>query len=113
VRRSVAAPGAAEALRDLSLTAEERQRFSGVYAVTAGEARAPSDFRVYENEGSLMGQMRTNDPTRLLYQGENVFVPAASPEFKIAFTVEGGRATKVTIVYPDVTMSGARNERTR
>lgn len=109
-RKSVVAEAAAEPLKDLRPTAEERQRFVGLYAVTDGKGGKPSAFRVYDEGGSLMGQMRTNDPTRLMYQGGNLFRPEASPEFRIAFMVENGRATKVTIVSPDVTMNGDRND---
>jgi len=109
-RKSVVAEAAAEPLKDLRPTAEERQRFVGLYAVTDGKGGKPSAFRVYDEGGSLMGQMRTNDPTRLMYQGGNLFRPEASPEFRIAFIIENGRATKVTIVSPDVTMNGDRND---
>jgi hypothetical protein len=111
-RNPVASIAASEPVRDLPLAAEERRPFAGLYAMTTGAGLPPSAFCVYEEGGSLMGQLRTNDPTRLMYQGGNAFRPSASPEFKIVFTVSGGRATQVAIVSPDVTMNGVRDEPT-
>lgn len=57
---------------------------------------------------TLLGQINDNDPTRMLYQGSNVFRPEAASAFVITFTVEGDRATRLSIVSPDGTMEGVR-----
>jgi hypothetical protein len=105
------APGgaAAPAVRDLPLSAAQRQRFVGRYAVVEAEGRPPAPLRVWEEGTTLVAQLRANDPTRLLYQGAGEFRPAAAPAVRIAFTVEGGRAARLAVVTPEGTMRGVRD----
>jgi hypothetical protein len=97
-------------IKDLPLSAVERRRFIGVYAVTSSPTKPAMPLRVFERGDTLMGQLRNNDPTRLLYQGDNVFRPSASRDFTIEFTMAGGKATQLSIVSPDGTMRGVRTE---
>jgi Domain of unknown function (DUF4440) len=98
------------AVKDLPLSAAERQRFIGVYAVTPSPAKPTMPLRVFERGDTLMGQLRNNDPTRLIYQGDNVFRPSASRNFTIEFTIAGGKATQLSIVSKDGTMRGVRTD---
>lgn len=96
------------AIKDLPISHAERQRFVGAYAVSPGPDKPAMTFRVFERGDTLMGQLRTNEPTRLIYQGENAFRPSAARDFSIEFGVAGGVATTVAIVSKNGTMSGAR-----
>jgi len=98
------------AIKDLPLSAAERQQFIGVYAVTASPAQPAMPLRVFERGDTLMGQIRNNDPTRLIYQGDNVFRLSASREFTIEFTISGGKATQLVILSKDGTMRGVRTD---
>ena len=62
----------------------------------------------FEEHGALMGQINDNDPTRMLYQGGTVFRPEAATVFVVTFTVEGDRATRLSVLSPEGTMSGVR-----
>ena len=93
-------------VKDLPLTAAQRQAFVGTYAVTLpyGEQRT---LRVFEEDGVLKGQPNDNEPRRLLYQGDNVFRPEGA-DFVLTFVVENGRATKFTSRREDGVMQGTR-----
>jgi hypothetical protein len=110
---STGAPGAgaavAPAMRDLPLSAAQRQRFVGRYTVVEAAGQPPTPLRVWEEGAVLVAQLRTNDPTRLLYQGAGEFRPAAAPAVRIAFAVEGGRAARLAVVTPEGTMRGTRD----
>ncbi len=103
------AASAPTAIKDLPMAAEERQRFIGRYTVAAaGSTRPAMSLRVFEEKGTLAGQIDGNAPTRLLYQGGNVFRPEQAPAFVVTFTVDGGQATRVSMVSPEGALSGAR-----
>jgi len=101
---------AAPAVRDLPLGAAERERYVGLYSVSApGAGQLPRTVRVYDGGAGLMAQVDRNDPTRLLYQGNDTFRPEQAPAFLVAFTVAGGRATRVSMRSPGGgAMEGAR-----
>jgi len=101
------APAPAASARDLPLTAAGRQRFVGLYSVTAPGQR-PASLRVYEADGMLMGQMNGNAPTRLLFQGGDSFRPEQAPAFLVTFTMVDGRATRVSMRSPEGGMEGTR-----
>jgi hypothetical protein len=94
-------------VKDLPLTAAERQAFVGSYSVTLpfGEQTA---LRIFEDNGVLKGQPEDQEARRLLYQGDNVFQPEGTPDFVFTFVLEGGRATKFTVRRPDGVMHGIR-----
>jgi ketosteroid isomerase-like protein len=98
------------AIKDLPLSAAERQQFIGVYAVTPSPGKPAMPLHVFERGDTLMGQLRNTDPTRLISQGDNVFRPSASRDFTIEFTIAGGKATQVSIVSKDGTMRGVRTD---
>ena len=96
-------------VKDLPLTAAQRQAFVGRYSVTLpfGELRS---VRIFEENGVLKAQDDDEDkgPGRLLYQGDNVFRPEGIPGFTITFVLESGRAAKFTGRRPDGVMEGVR-----
>lgn len=97
------------AVRNLPLTAGERQRFIGVYTVAMPDpGQRPMSLRLFEEDGALMGQIDDNVPTRLLYQGHNAFRPEQALSFLVTFTVENDQATNVSMVSPEGTMAGVR-----
>jgi hypothetical protein len=108
---SPAVPAASESptVKDFPLAAEEREGFVGLYSVTTADAeKPPLSLRIFEQEDRLMGALNGNDPTRMLYQGNNVFRPEAAVVFVLTFTVEGERATRLSIMSPDGPMDGVR-----
>jgi ketosteroid isomerase-like protein len=108
---ALAMAGSAASAQDPPLSGAERQRFVGLYSVAApGSGQRAASLRVYEGDGALMGRINANDPTRLLYQGNGAFRPEQAPTFLVTFTVENGRATRVSMRSPEGTMEGARVE---
>lgn len=98
-------------VKDLPLAAAERQRFVGTYALTmAARGEQPVSLRVYDGGTGLMGQIGGNQPTRLLYQGNDAFRPQAAPDGVVTFTVRDGRATRLTMRMPEGVMEGVRVE---
>ena len=94
-------------VKDLPLTAAQRQAFVGNYSVTLpfGE---PTSLRIFEENGVLKGEPENQEARRLLYQGDNVFQPEGTPDLVFTFVLEGGRATKFTVRRPDGVMHGIR-----
>lgn len=80
--------------------------YVGTYALSDGTATMP--LRVFVSEGALMGQLRTNAPTKLRPLGNHAFQPEEAPEFTVRFTLSGSVATAVTVEGGDVKMSGLR-----
>jgi hypothetical protein len=100
---------AAAPVKDLPLTAAERQVFVGKYSTTLPHGEQTT-LRVFEENGQLKGEPE-NQPgqaLRLLYQGDNVFRPEGLADFVLTFVVENGRATRLTVRRPDGVMEGTR-----
>ncbi|HEX6749590.1 MAG TPA: hypothetical protein VF092_20025 [Longimicrobium sp.] len=100
-QQTPAPPAQAAAPKDLPLTAEQRQAYVGTYDVSRPDGEKVT-LRIFEEDGVLKGQPSDN-PTevkRLMYQGDNVFVPEGVP-MTLAFTVVDGRATKFTFTQRD------------
>ena len=112
--RAQAAPApspaaAASAAKEVALPAADRARYVGTYLVSVpGTDRAPLPFRVFEAQGSLMGQPEGGQPARLLYQGGHVFRPEPMPEAALTFTVEGERATRFSVATPEGDVQAVR-----
>jgi hypothetical protein len=106
--------GASARVKDLPLTAAQRQAFVGTYSLkaTSGSPLPPDasmSFRVVEENGVLMGKPGDQEAARrLLYQGDNVFRPEGVPDFILTFVIENGRATKFTARKEDGVMVGVR-----
>ncbi|HZF68447.1 MAG TPA: serine hydrolase [Gemmatirosa sp.] len=109
-----AAPAATggTAVPDLPLGAAERARYVGRYTLTDSAGQGATALRVYEAGGVLLGQMRANTPSRLLHQGHHTFRPADAPVFRLVFAFDGGRATRVDMAGPGMTMRGVRDAET-
>ena len=97
---------AAQAMKDLPLTAEQRQGLVATYTVVTPEGQM--SFRIFEEAGVLKGAPGEGEAKRLLHQGGNVFHPEGMPEFKLTFTMEGAKATKFVAVTPEFTLEATR-----
>lgn len=99
----------AQEIKDLPLTVVEMQQFTGYYSITMQGSNHPvMRIRFFETDGNLMGQIDSNDPTRLLYQGNHILRPEAAPDWKITFPLDNGQATQFSIESPDGNMEGVR-----
>ena len=109
-----AVPGAEiapPAVRDLPLTAQQRQAFIGTYSVTLPPQGEKTVLRVFEENGVLKARPGNQDETRrLLYQGNGVFAVEGVADFSLTFFVQNGRATKFTGHKADGVMEGERIE---
>lgn len=83
--------------------------YVGHYTLTDSAGAAPTPLRVYEEHGVLLGQLRTNTPSRLVYLGGDTFRPADAPDFRLVFTASRGRASAVTVTGPGLALRGARD----
>lgn len=100
---------AADTVKDLPLTAAQRQSFVGSYSVTLPLGGENDLLRIFDENGVLKAQsMHDKETRRLLYQGDDVFRPEGIPDFLITFVLEGGRATKFTARRPGGVMEGVR-----
>jgi uncharacterized protein with FMN-binding domain len=55
-----------------------------------------------------MAQAQGQDANEIRYLGNYTFGTAFDPALRITFTIEGGRATKVTLLQGGNTMEGPR-----
>jgi CubicO group peptidase (beta-lactamase class C family) len=78
------------------LPAADRARYVGVYALPLpGGAR---DFTVAVGGDGITGQLAGQEPLPLLHYGNHTFGASFDPALRLIFTVEGGRATSMTLV---------------
>jgi hypothetical protein len=90
----------------VALAAADRARYTGVYALTLpGGVR---DFTVAEQGDGLTGQLAGQDPVPLLHYGNHTFGASFDPSLRVVFTVEGGRATGLTLVQGGQRVDGLR-----
>lgn len=89
---------------------ESARRYGGRYDLrdTVGGPVLP--LRVFMEGGALVGQLRTNTPSRLEPLGDDRFRPVESPEFTVRFEVADGRATALTMEAPGMRWTGRREE---
>jgi D-alanyl-D-alanine carboxypeptidase len=93
--------------RDLPLTAQERARYLGTYTLKLPNGNTLA-LRVFEQDGLLLSQA-TNQPTIRLYsQGNHAFSVDFDPNARLTFTVEGDRATRLTLLQGGASMVGER-----
>lgn len=76
---------------NLPLTAVERTQYVGTYDL--GSIR----FRVFAKGDNLLSEPTGQPVARLLYQGDDVFIPDVGPEIRIEFHIEGDHATSLTL----------------
>lgn len=100
---ALAALGAPEPpLTDLPLTDEERSRYSGVYQM------GPMTIEVFGQGDHLRAQPQEQIATRLLYQGDGVFLAEHDPTLSLAFRGEGPQAIELSLVHGERPMPPAR-----
>jgi hypothetical protein len=86
--------------------AQQLERYAGTYALMInGQAH---DFTFTVKDGVLMSQLQGQDAFPVNAAGENTFSASFDPSVKLVFTMEGGRATKVTLNQGGGTYEGAR-----
>ena len=91
------------------LPAPDPTIYIGHYALADSTGTNSMPLRVYEEEGALLGQLRTNTPSRLVSLGSHTFQPADAPDFRLVFSTEGDRARAVTVTGPGLTLRGVRD----
>jgi len=84
------APTPAGPPKDLPLTADDRARYVGDYAVTRPNG-TKSSFKVFEENGQLMAQPEGPRAAKMMSQGNGVFVVQGAG--RVAFDVANGKAT--------------------
>ncbi len=65
-------------------------RYVGRYELRDAPDKPALALRVFEEDGQLAGQVRTNTPSRLEFLGDDRFRPVDSPEFTVTFVVNIG-----------------------
>ena len=89
-----------------AITAQERARFVGVYALALpGGAR---DLTFAESGEELTAQLAGQGANTLQYLGENTFGASFDPGLRFIFTVDGDRPTKVALVQGGGRFEGVR-----
>ena len=107
---SIVPPGsthAADTVKDLPLTAAQRESVVGSYSVILPMG-GQDVLRIFEENGILKAHSSHENRTgRLLYQGDGAFRPEGS-DFVITFVIEAGRATSFQGLREDGVLKGAR-----
>lgn len=80
---------------DRPVTAEDIARYEGAYLLVIGERTL--ELRIFPQDGRLVSQAAGQRVAPLRYQGDHVFVPDFDDSVRLVFTVEGDRATAVTL----------------
>ncbi len=98
---------AADTVKDLPLTAAQRESLVGSYSVILPMG-GQDVLRIFEENGILKAHSSHENKTgRLLYQGDGAFRPEGS-DFVITFVIEAGRATSFQGLREDGVLKGAR-----
>ena len=108
---AAAAPttGGVWGVKDVALTAAERQQFVGTYDMTmGGSGQGAGYFRVYEKDGTLFGDINGHHTATLLYQGDNVFRPKEDATYTVTFTIEQGVAKSLVVKGEHEQLEGVR-----
>ena len=92
--------------RVVPLAAAERTRYVGVYTMPLPPG--PRDFTVAISADGLTGQLEGQGPIPLLHYGDHTFGATFDPTVRLIFTVEGGRATKMTLQQGGRRIEGSR-----
>ena len=66
------------------------------------------DFTVSERDGKLWGQLQGQGPNELIPFGNHTFGASFDPRVRIVFTVENGKATKMTLTQSGPSIEGLR-----
>ena len=90
----------------VAITAADRARYVGVYALKLGAMAR--DFTFFERDGELYSQLEGQGPIPLIPMGNHAFGASFDPSVRIVFTVENGTATKMTLTQGGRTSEGLR-----
>ena len=88
------------------LTAADRAKYTGVFALVLPDGA--HDFTFAEQGDHLTAQLAGQGAFPMLFLGNDTFGVTFDPKLRITFTVENGRATRVTLLQGGATFSGAR-----
>lgn len=95
-----------ETIADLELSDAELRRFVGQYVLKAGERELP--IRFFAEGRYLMAQAEGQQPNRLRYQGDDVFIPDFGDDVRIEFEGDGELAKAVALHQGGGTYRGER-----
>jgi serine-type D-Ala-D-Ala carboxypeptidase/endopeptidase len=91
---------------DLPLAPGDMARYEGAYILDPDGRRL--EARVYGEGGHLMARLVGGAVTRLLHQGDHVFLMDADTDNRVVFRVRGGRAQGITIQLGGAVIPGIR-----
>ena len=92
--------------RVMPLAAAERARYVGVFSLPLPSGQR--DFTVAESADGLTGQLQGQGAIPLLHHGNHTFGASFDPSVRLIFTMEGDRATRMTLVQGGQRIEGAR-----
>lgn len=93
----------------VSITAAERAQYVGTYALNLDAA--PRDFTFFERDGQLYGQLAGRGVHVYIPAGHDTYGASFDPTLRIIFTVENGKATKVTLKQGWQSFDGLRKQK--
>lgn len=99
--------GADEPYPSQPLTAEQQAVYAGEYAYGPGQTERLV-VRVPDRQTALAVQRVGGSWRRLVYSGDHVFFPVGSPDVRLSFTVESGRAVRIVITTPNPLVTAER-----
>jgi hypothetical protein len=90
----------------VAISAQDRARYVGVYTLKMGANTA--DFTFFDRDGELWGQLQGQSANQLISFGNHTFGATFDPTLRITFTVENGKATKMTLTQRGSSTEGLR-----
>ena len=90
-----------------SLSAADRDAIVGNYTLQLPNGQA-LPIKFYLDETRVMSQARGQQAIELRYLGNSAFGVAFDPALRFTFTIDGGKATKVTLLQGGATIEGTR-----
>jgi hypothetical protein len=92
--------------KPVALPAAELEKYAGTYVMTfGGQAR---DFTFSVKDGQLISQMEGQGPILVIPYGNDTFGVGFDPNLRIVFTMDGDRASKVTLRQGGSSVTGDR-----
>jgi len=96
------------AVRDMPLTAEQRKAYVGDYSTELPGGETVT-LRIFEDNGDLkLWASNPGESRRLLYQGDNVFIPEKTPGFTLTFVVLNNTAITFKVHKPEGDLTAVR-----
>jgi hypothetical protein len=91
---------------EVPLAAADRGKYVGEYALVF--PNGSRDFTIAEEGDHLTAQLAGQGANEMLYYGGDTFGMKFDPALRLIFVIEGGRATKVTLLQGGGRFEGAR-----